>query len=59
MEGKKSKEEITHKCNKLGCEKVASLRWPNCKKLGIKTKSYFCGKECFNSAWVEHKKIHD
>ena len=58
MEGKKKKEEI-HKCNKKGCEKEANLRCPNCKKLGIKSESYFCGKECFNSCWAEHKKIHD
>ena len=44
---------------KKGCEKEANLRCPNCKKLGIKSESYFCGKECFNSCWAEHKKIHD
>ena len=59
MENKKDKEEIVHKCNNKGCSKEAKLRCPNCKKLGIKSESYFCGKECFNSAWAEHKKIHD
>ena len=43
----------------VGCSKEAKLRCPNCKKLGIKSESYFCGKECFNSCWAEHKKIHE
>ncbi len=59
MEGKKDKEEKVHTCNNKGCEKEAKLRCPNCKKLGIKEESYFCGKECFNAAWKEHKQIHD
>jgi methionyl aminopeptidase len=59
MEGKKKKEETIHICNKEGCGKEANLRCPNCKKLGIKSESYFCGKECFNSCWAEHKKIHE
>lgn len=59
MEDKKQKEETTHKCNKEGCEKEAKLRCPNCKKLGIKSESYFCGKECFKSYWTEHRKIHE
>ena len=58
MENKK-KEEVIYKCNKKGCENEAKLRCPNCKKLGIKLESYFCGKECFNSYWSEHKKIHE
>ena len=60
MEDTKKKENpIIFKCNKPGCENEAKLRCPNCKKLGIKSESYFCGKECFNSFWSEHKKIHD
>ena len=49
----------THKCNKPGCDKESKLRCPNCKKLGIKEESYFCGKECFQSYWTEHRKIHE
>lgn len=49
----------THKCNKPGCTNESKLRCPNCKKLGIKDESYFCGKECFQSYWAEHRKIHE
>ena len=63
MEGKKKKKKekknIVYKCNNKNCDKDASLRCPNCKDLGIKAESYFCGKECFNSCWAEHKKIHE
>ena len=59
MESKKKEEEKIQKCNNKGCEKEAKLRCPNCKKLGIKNESYFCGKECFNTCWAEHKKIHE
>ena len=59
MEGKKEKEEKVHTCNNKGCSKEAKLRCPNCKKLGIKAESYFCGKECFQASWAEHKNIHD
>ena len=53
-----SKPSTEHKCNKPGCDKVANLRCPNCKKLGIINASYFCGKECFTEAWKDHLKIH-
>ena len=56
---KKKKKKEVHKCNNKGCDKDATLRCPNCQKLGIKDESYFCGKDCFNSCWGEHKKIHD
>ena len=59
-EKKESKEnKKTFKCNKPGCENVSNLRCPYCKKYGILEESYFCGKECFNSYWKEHKKIHE
>ena len=45
------KEEPFQKCINKNCKKEANLRCPNCKKLGIKEESYFCGKECFISFW--------
>ena len=60
MENKKPDEKtINHKCNNPGCNQPAKLRCPNCIKLNIRSESYFCGKECFQSYWPEHKKIHD
>jgi methionyl aminopeptidase len=59
MEDKKNEGAPIHHCNKTGCKNEAKLRCPNCKKLGIKSESYFCGKDCFNECWEEHKKIHD
>ena len=64
MESKKeSKSEKSqkqeHTCNNPGCNKVSTLRCPYCKKYGIIEKSYFCGKECFNSYWKTHKIIHE
>ena len=52
MESTTSKK--THICNAPNCEKEGKLRCPNCVKLGIKDKSYFCGKECFQSYWKEY-----
>lgn len=51
--------QVSHKCNKPGCSNEGKLRCPNCKKLGIKEESYFCGKECFQSYWKEHRAIHE
>ena len=59
MEKNVKKEKKVYICNKKDCSKEAKLRCPNCIKLGIKSESYFCGKECFNSCWSEHKKIHE
>lgn len=54
-----SSSKKTQICNAPNCEKQGKLRCPNCIKLGIKDKSYFCGKECFQSFWKEHRKIHE
>ena len=54
-----SSSKKTQICNAPNCEKEGKLRCPNCIKLGIKDKSYFCGKECFQSYWKEHRKIHE
>lgn len=59
MEKTTPPQESTHKCNKPGCTNEGKLRCPNCKKLGIKEESYFCGKDCFKSYWTEHRKIHE
>ena len=62
MESKKDSENTKkheHTCNNPGCNKSSSLRCPYCKKYGIVEKSYFCGKECFNSYWKTHKIIHE
>ena len=47
------------KCGNPKCENPGKLRCPNCKKYDIKLNSYFCGKECFNTCWKEHKKTHE
>nr|CDS30999.1 methionyl aminopeptidase 1 (M24 family) [Hymenolepis microstoma] len=48
---------MAHSCTTFGCGKPATLRCPDCIKLGI-TESYFCSKECFKSYWKTHKKLH-
>lgn len=45
-------------CSGKNCQNIGKLRCPNCKKFGIKEKSFFCGKECFNSSWATHKLLH-
>ena len=51
--------EPKYTCNKQGCNNEAKLRCPECKKLQVKSQSYFCGKECFKAGWNEHKKVHE
>lgn len=58
MENKNNSND-THICNNPNCNNESKLRCPNCKKLGIKKESYFCGKDCFTAYWSEHQKIHE
>jgi methionyl aminopeptidase len=54
-----NQNEIVYLCNKTGCQNLAKLRCPECKKLQVKNESYFCGKDCFKAFWGEHKKVHE
>lgn len=48
-------------CANGGCTNKATLRCPTCVQLEIaeEAASYFCCQECFKSAWVTHKKLHN
>ncbi|XP_032685031.1 methionine aminopeptidase 1 [Odontomachus brunneus] len=44
-------------CETPGCNAIASLQCPTCRKIGIQG-SYFCSQDCFKGSWKTHKVIH-